>query len=872
MAVLYRNQGRYADAEMLLSVILLTWERTYGTEHPQVAAGLNNLAELYQAQGRYPEAETLYKRSLAIKEKAFGTEHLEVALVLNNLADLYRAQGRHTEAEPLYKHSLAIWDKAFGPMNLNVATGMNNLAALLVIQGRHTEAEPLYKRSLAILEQAFGPEHPKVATSLNNLAALYSGQGRHPEAEPLYKRSLAILERALGPEHPEVALVLNNLADLSYALGRYPDAEPPYKRSLAIREKALGPEHPEVALVLNDLALLYHTLGRYPDAEPLYKRSLAIREKALGPKHPDVATSLNNLAGVYLKLGRFADILPLSRRAIHIHTSRFSLKDESSRSSLRAEQRKWSWYFEGHVFLLHAAGPAAGTPEAVASESFEIAQWARASDTAEQVAKMAARHAAGSDVLAKVARERQDLLARLEKLEADLLAEVSKPADKRNAERDRNLRQQEAETKTRLRDLDARIAKEFPSYAELTQPKPLAVAEAQKLLGADEALVLWLVGEKESYLWAVRRDKARFARVEIDRKALEGKVKVLRMGLDPQNIQGTTELPMFRPLLAHELYQLFLAPAEDLLEGAKHLIIVPDGPLQSLPPQVLVTKKPEKPDEEPGKIEWLVRRHAVSVLPAAGALRALRQFAQPPKQREPFAGFGDPVLEGKAGAARGADAKRLFTRGALADVTEVRQMNRLPDTAKELRHIAGKLKADPKALHLAEAMTEARIKALDLTRYRLLAFATHGLMAGDFTALAEPGLVATPPAQASEEDDGVLTASEISRLKLNADWVVLFACNTAAADGTPGAEGLSGLARAFFYAGARALFVSHWEVVSDATAYLAMAMLDNEAAGASRAEAHRQAILKMMNEKSRPDFAHPLMWAPFVVVGEGGRR
>ncbi|MBM3539198.1 MAG: CHAT domain-containing protein, partial [Alphaproteobacteria bacterium] len=147
-----------------------------------------------------------------------------------------------------------------------------------------------------------------------------------------------------------------------------------------------------------------------------------------------------------------------------------------------------------------------------------------------------------------------------------------------------------------------------------------------------------------------------------------------------------------------------------------------------------------------------------------------------------------------------------------------------------------------------------------------------GLMAGELSDIGEPALVLTPPSKASSDDDGVLTASEIAGLQLDADWVILSACNTAAADGTPGAEGLSGLARAFFYAGTRALLVSHWAVLSDATVKLTTKMLGESAVDSTlpRSEAHRRAMLALAADAENPHYAHPMFWAPFVVVGEGG--
>jgi len=310
--------GLYDQAKPLFEKALAIREKILGSEHPDVATSLNNLAGLHKTQGNYEQAKPLYERALAIDEKVLGAEHPNVAGDLNNLALLHQTQGNYEQAKPLYERALAIWEKVLGQEHPSVAIGLNNLAELHRALGNYEQAKPLYEKALAIREKVLDKEHPDVAISLNNLAGLHGALGNYEQAKPLYERALAIWEKVLGQEHPSLATSLNNLAELHRVLGNYEQAKPLYERSLGIREKILGSEHPDVAQSLNNLALLHKTQGNYEQAKPLYERALAIDEKMLGKEHPNVAIRLNNLAYLHESQGNYEQAKPLYERALAI--------------------------------------------------------------------------------------------------------------------------------------------------------------------------------------------------------------------------------------------------------------------------------------------------------------------------------------------------------------------------------------------------------------------------------------------------------------------------------------------------------------------------------------------------------------------------
>jgi CHAT domain-containing protein len=331
----------------------------------------------------------------------------------------------------------------------------------------------------------------------------------------------------------------------------------------------------------------------------------------------------------------------------------------------------------------------------------------------------------------------------------------------------------------------------------------------------------------------------------------------------------------FDTALAYQIYQRTLGPIANRFADKKRISVITNGALTAIPLQLLVTSDPK------GKalkdVDWLVKSYAITVIPSIYSLKTMR--AQKPQSTapKPMIAFADPVFSKTALKEAQPVALRSMTNfysGTHIDIPALAEtLDQLPSTRDEVEKVAKTLNAPASDIHTGLEATEAAVKQAPLDQYRIVYFATHALVAGDLKAFAqakaEPALALTIPDKPTDQDDGLLQASEVSELKLNADWVVLSACNTAASDGV-GAEALSGLARAFFYAGARSLMVSHWDVLDDETVQLMSDLfrISSQNKSLSHGEALRQAQLNMLNHAKNDEDAHPRVWAPFVVVGE----
>lgn len=397
-----------------------------------------------------------------------------------------------------------------------------------------------------------------------------------------------------------------------------------------------------------------------------------------------------------------------------------------------------------------------------------------------------------------------------------------------------------------LEDAQAELEQGYPDFAEYLRPQPLTISEAQALMGDGEAHILPMVFTDRVMTIALTSDGFAWGQSKTsvyEARELIGKV---RNSIDA-SLGGTDAFDFDA---AHALYDLvFSDGVKALVAGSDKLIFPAGGQLAVIPPSVLVTHK--SLDARP---RFLIETHAIAVAPNLGGRRLER-----PQGPQGFAGIGAPSLADPP-------ADRGALRGAVVDVKSIAALPSLPGATDELAALEAAFADEGTLVLSGDQATEEAVRSAPLADYQVLAFATHGLVSGQIDGLSEPALVLTPgEGAASSDNDGLLTASEIGRLSLAADWVVLSACNTAAGQGRASPT-YSGLARAFQLAGARSLLLSHWPVRDDVATRLSVATVKASSSGVERSEALRQAQLELIEDETLEGAASPVVWAPFVII------
>ena len=790
-------------------------------------------AQLLLRDARLREGETLLEQAgaLASNEASRGHALFLLATARFNRGRMPEALRTGLAAAAAYQNSLGPWHPALGRTLHLLGTASGELRD-------RAGAAAFFARATEIARGAFGPRSSQVLATEIEWAGIELLDGNPRAAE----RRLIGLTQPTATTGAEARLA--GLAQVVHGLvaeTRNASAEAVERFRAAQRLIGRAGAVGEVDLSFSEVRLgrLLTRMGRLNEAGPPIERALARHERLGTAGTARQADALMARAELRAAQGNRRGALEDGQTAYAGLRQRLEAGEPPDEGG--AFRRGAREVLAAHARLLVQLGP---HDPALLEQAFEATQAALASRAGEALRLTAMRRSAGPAVEALL-RVRDDTMEELRQLAALERAALQREGPESTRETAR-LRTVQGERTKALAALDQRLAA-LPGGASAGR----AMAGLQAVRTALEpgtAAVVTLATGDGLLVWTLAREGVSATLVPVTEAGLAALVRRVRAGVDPRSADSVP----FDWDAARQLHRTVIGPAGPLVARKRQLVMVTDGALQSIPAALLVGQDAD---------DWLVRRFALSVAPSVDALVVART-GQASTATHAFLGVGDPQLP--------TDDRpvQVASRGMPPDLRKVLAgMQPLPETRTELGQIASLFPDGEARLILGHDATKETLAAAAPERYRYVAFATHAVMAGELPGVTEPAIILST--LGPDLAGGLLTASDIAGMTLDAELVLLSACNTAAPDGGPFAEGLSGLARAFLHAGTRSLLVSHWAVDSLGTVELTtrfMAALRTDPAH-HKASALQAAVVSLLDSPD-PRLRHPTVWAPFVLVGE----
>ena len=924
IGLMYWRMGEYDQAlKYQQKALNVRQQIRKSSRHPEIAMSYNNIAGLYWSKGDYDRSLHYMQKALEIDLAVQGEEHPNTAKAYSNVGAIYFSKGDYERALAYQKRALEIGLKSPEGYAREIATYYKNIGEVLHKQGDYEQAQNFVQKALSYYQEVFGERHPDVGRTYTILGTLSAALDDTSSALRYLRKALRILTEVYGTQHPEVADVYHSLGEVYRRAGANQPALEHCQKALDIYLAIHGKSHPAVATHYQTVGSIYLQMGQASRARGIFQKARDIQKATLGETHPDLAKSYVLLARAARKSGRYAralahlesavrantrgvrsptstqpadsddvysdeillQTLQLKARVLEARFRRSGALEEARRAFAvlqRAvnllDQMRSGYRAEGSKLFLAQKGKsvyedAIRVALTLFAESGDSEYQQRAFGFSEK-AKAAVLRTAVSEARAKRFAGLPDSLLQQERdLRVDL-AYYSTRIQEEELKRSEGDSLLLAEFRDRFFELNQhylalgeRLERDFPRYYQLKYRDPvLSVAEIQKHLDEGTTLLEYFVGDRALYLFTLSKTQFHATTRPLPPE-LANRIAALRRSMTHNRGEG--DYARFTAL-ARSLYLDLIEPVAAQVRPSR-LIIVPDEELNTLPFEVLLSADGGRAGTlDYATLPYLLHRYSIGYAYSASLLwvTAGRPYQAPPHDYLAFA----PVFSGGLPAAsrglelvqsnRGADSSRTGL-GRLALPASKDEVLRIQDLFEKSYDVAIRIKQllQPKTrVYLEQAASEINFKREPLHAYRYVHLATHG-----FANRAVPDLsgllFATEP---DGPEDGVLYLPEIYNLALNADLVVVSACESGTGKLAKG-EGLIGLARGFFYAGARNLLVSLWQVGDWSTADLMRLFYQNLLDGQGKAEALRRAKLELL--RTHPDYARPYHWAAFVLIG-----
>lgn len=776
-------------------------------------------------------------------------------------------------AQARLESALEVQVRMFGETDFTTASLLRDLAMILAYQEDFEAAQAIIRRAAATIDASPRPsDRARLAGYQASIAALqgnFDAAGRYAADATLQWRNIvgsdddeAVLSLFQATRNdtvdaqPELALSLARSAAILLKLDDPLSAYAKASEALFILNSAQQKPLIWRAEILGVLGEASSALGRLSAAETFFDKAIAIR-RSLHGDGPGMVRLLLAKGRAYQRETMNVNAIIAYRRAIEIAKAMprgsiavrvddlipFAQAVVAEADSLSTEDEKLGLMTELYDAFQMAFVP--GRDEAIDLASIQI------TDANPALAKL-------------VSSLKQSVLAQAE-LNGMLAIERAKPADERADNLAELLAAQLQQEVARAASLRNVLKNDHPEYQRFDANRAPNLNILRGTLERDEALASFLIGRDVTFLQLVTRERIYITPIAAGGEDLARMVRGLRKGLE---IEGGS-VNEFNLEDSHFLYQTLFGGVSEPLTKIKRLIVVPNGPLSTLPFGTLITDAPASGDY--GKAPWLINRMAITHAPSVVSfvnLRSTKPRKAPPK---PFLGIANPKFAGSTPAPPVAAAQTCNPEG-IALPSRFDSLEQLPDTADEVRSVTASLGIKDADLFTDGEAKEKVFRGQSLDDYNIIYIATHAVMPGEVACQREPGIALARPSEnaTSRENDGFLDASEIASLQIAANLVVLSACNTGSSGNQTVQKGdaLSGLAESFFIAGARSLLVTHWQVPSAATSSLMRDMfgaIGKDRTLATGTALQRAQLLAIRNDKT----AHPFFWGAFSFVGSG---
>ena len=923
LANLYFDTGDYAKAEPLYQQALQIRQRIFGPEHQDTVVTLNDLATLYDRTGDFTRAEPLYKEVLRIRQKISGLDQPDAVASLSKLATLYFEISDYTKAEELFLQALQIRQKTLGPEHPDTVLSIDSLAFLYLETGQFAKSESLFQQALEIEEKIRGPDHPDTAWILSNLGLLYLNLRDYAKAEPLLERALQSQKQGLNPQNPAIAMTLDYLGRLYIEKADYTKAEQLLQEALGIQQKVSGSRSTLTAVSLTNLAALYLSMGDYAKAKPLFQQALEIQKEILGPAHPFTALGLHNLGMMDVSTGDYATAEPLLEQSFEINRKLvglehpFTLRYLGDLALTKFELGKLAEAKELAKIRAAAELDLVSKILSFTSEqqrlaflaNFDPYQLFAILDTGEADLAAAVLHYKGA-VLDSVIEDRrvaeasQDgenriLLDHLKKDKQELGTLLLQTPQKASAETSEHIQRLEEA----IQQTEGQLALHVASVGQTRQAFGLTIGQIQSAIPDKSVLVEYV---RYGYYLGKGRSEPRYgASVFLSKgaplwitlgKAADIEALVRRYQILARRRSDDDELTTNLQSLCLALW----SPIEQVLpNGINRVIISPDGQLNFLSFATLLDREKH----------FVAEKYSIQYV-ASG--RDLVREVQPPKDHRVVI-LANPEFDKELAMTAEVAKSDLPTEssGVLRglgkrEIAELSFLD-LAGTQKESDKLLSKFQQWGWSTVALTGVNATKRALMELHSPYILHLATHGFfepadssldiapkrsqtveikaifdlsrffedpMRGSGLALAGANStikVWKRGEAASTEEDGILTAEDVSTLDLNGTWLVtLSACDTGSGEARAG-EGVMGLRRGFVEAGAQNLLMTLWSISDEVTVQIMSDFYDaahkSGNAPEALAEVQRNWLVKLRTDKGLVQAVN--LAGPFIMSSQG---